>query len=214
MQRFPTTWVILAITAIAAVSGWFLFAGQEHARFAAVDQVRRQHSEIRIWYTIAHERGKIAREEWAFANLDGRSTTTYTATDRNGDRATFDEHEPGYDVTFLFDKLVADGIWELQTRPFRGNDSDVHTVKIAQVTGAQSGSHTFEFTDAHYLATTAGREYHIRLDKDKPVPNLLTLDSTSSADPRYQKIVTDVQSFGSPRFHHAVDEARTKLVRP
>ena len=152
------------------------------------------------------------REEWTFANLDGRSTATYTATDRNGDRATFDEREPGYDVTFLFDKLVADGIWDLHTRPFRGPDSDVHTVKIAQITGTQSGSHAFEFTDAHYLATTAGREYHIHLDKDKPVPNLLTLDSTSSADPRYQKIVTDVESFGSPRFHRAMAEARTKLT--
>ena len=212
MQRFPTTRVILAVTAIAIVGGWFLFAGQEHARFAAVDQVRRERSEIRIWFTIAHEHGKIASEEWTFANLNGRSTASYTATDRNGDRATFDERETGYDVTFLFDKLVADGIWDLQTRPFRGDDPDLHTVKIAQVTGTQSGSHAFEFTDAHYLATTAGREYHIRLDKSKPVPDLLKLDSVSSADPRYLKIVTDVESFGSPRFHQAIAEARTKLV--
>jgi hypothetical protein len=212
MQRFPTTRVILAVAAIAIVSGWFLFAGQEHARFAAVDQVRRERSEIRISYAVDHARGKIAREEWAFANLNGRSTATYTATNRNGDRATFDEHETGYDVTFLFDKLVADGVWELRTRPFRGDDPDVRTVKIAQVTGAQSGSHRFKFTDPHYLATTAGREYHIHLDKSKPVPDLLQLDSTSSADPRYQKLVTDVESFGSPRFHRAIAEARTKLI--
>lgn len=212
MQRFPTTRVILAVTAIAIASGWFLFAGQEHARFAAVDRVRRERSEIRIWYTIAHERGKIAREEWTFANLNGRSTATYTATDRKGDRATFDERETGYDVTFLFDELVADGIWDLQTRPFRGSDPDVHTVKIAQVTGTQSGSHAFEFSDAHYLATTAGREYRIRLDKSKPVPDLLKLDSVSSADPRYLKIVDAFETFGSKRFHQAMAEARTKLL--
>jgi len=212
MQRFPTTRVILAVTAIAIIGGWFLFAGQEHARFAAVDQVRKQRSEIRIAYSVDHERGRLAREEWQFANLNGRSTASYAAIDRNGTRATFDESEAGYDVTFLFDKLVADGIWELQTRPFRGNGTDVHMVRIAQVTGTQSGAHTFAFSDPHYLATTAGREYHIHLDRSKPVPDLLRLDSVSSADPRYLKIVDDIEGFGSPRFRAAIDEARTKLL--
>jgi hypothetical protein len=213
MQRFPTTFVILGVAAIAIVSGWFVFAGREHARFAAVDQVRRQRSEIRITYAIDHESGRLAHEEWRFANVDGRQTASYSAVDRNGTRATFDERESGYDVTFLFDKLVADGIWELQTRPFRGDRPDVHTVRIAQVTGAQSGAHTFAFSDPHYLATSAGREYHIRLDREKPVPDLLTLDSTSSADPRYQKIVNDVESYGSPRFRETIVKARQRLLR-
>ena len=110
-------------------------------------------------------------------------------------------------------RVVADGIWELQTRPFRGDHPDVHTVRIAQVTGTQSGAHTFAFSDPHYLATSAGREYHIHLDRSKPVPDLLTLDSTSSADPRYQQIVDTVEAYGSPRFRETIAKARAKLLR-
>ncbi len=213
MSRFPTTLVIVGVAVIALVSGWFLFGRQEHARFAAVDQIRRQRSEIRITYSIDHLSGRLAHEEWRFANVDGRQTASYSAVDRDGTRATFDERETGYDVTFLFDKLVADGIWELQTRPFRGDHPDVHTVHIAQVTGTQSGSHTFAFSDPHYLATSAGREYHIHLDRSKPVPDLLTLNSTSSADPRYGQIVDAVEAYGSPRFRETIAKARAKLLR-
>jgi hypothetical protein len=213
MRRFPTTLVILAACVVAAVGGWLLFARSEHERFVAVDQVRQSRSAIRFSLSVDHERGAIAREEWRFANVDGHSTAAYSAVDRRGTRASFDEPVVGYDVTFLFDRLVADGIWELQTRPFRGADPDVHTVRIEQTTGTQSGSHSFAFSDARYLATTAGREYHIHLDRDKPVPDLLRLDSTSSADPRYQKVIDDFTGFGSPRFKRTVAEARRRLLR-
>lgn len=212
MRRFPTTPLILIIAVLAAVGGWLLFARGEHDRFVAVKDVRLSRSEIRFSYAVDHVQGPIAREEWRFANLEGRSTASYTAVDRRGTRATFDERVDGYDVTFLFERLVQDGIWELPTRPFRGKP-DVHVVRIEQVAQSRSGFHEFRFSDPHYLATSAGREYHLHLDRAKPVPDLLRLDSTSSADARYQRIVDDVERFGSPRFKRTIATAREKLLR-
>jgi len=119
----------------------------------------------------------------------------------------------GYDVTFAFEALVRDGIWELQSRPLHGNTDDIYEIRVAQVAGDRSGRHRFVFADPHYLATTAGREYNIHLDRNKPVPNLITLNSSSSADGRYQKVVDDFRSFGPPRFKKTVAAAREKLLR-
>lgn len=190
-----------------------MLAGQEHDRFVAVDKVRQSRTEIRFSYAVDHERGRIAHEEWHFANLDGRSSASYAALDRAGNRASFDERIEGYDVTFLFETLVGDGIWQLQTRPLRGEDPDLHTVHIEQVAGTQSGSHTFRFSDPHYLAVNAGREYQIRLDRSKPVPDILKLDSTSTADNRYLKVVEAIEGFGSARFKRTLATAREKLLK-
>jgi hypothetical protein len=128
-------------------------------------------------------------------------------------KATFDEQITGYDVTFLFDKLVQDGIWELETRPFRGSSALLHVVEISQVADKSSGSHRFQFSDAHYIATEAGREYHIHLDPHKPVPDLVNLQSTSTADPRYEKIAEDFEQFGPARFKATIAAAKAKLLK-
>ena len=108
---------------------------------------------------------------------------------------------------------MQDGIWDLESRPLRGKNLDVHSVRIEQTADTQSGSHRFVFSDPHYIATSAGREYHIHLDKDKPVPDLLKLDSSATADNRYQKIVDEFEKFGSPRFKHTIAAAREKLLK-
>jgi hypothetical protein len=213
MRRFPVTPFILVAVVITAVSGWYLYAKPEHDRFVAVQRVLASRSEIRLTYVIEHGDGPIAREVWSMQNLNGTSVASYAATDRKGTTATFDQPIVGYSVTFLFDKLVQDGIWELHTRQGRGPSRDIYAVTIAQVADKASGSHHFEFTDPHYLATTAGREYHIHLDPNKPLPDLLRLQSTSVADPRYQQIVDDFQQFGSPRFKQTIVAAREKLLR-
>jgi hypothetical protein len=213
MRRFPITTFILVLCVIGAVGGWMLFAKSEHDRFLAVQRVLNSRTEIRLMYAVDHAEGPIAREEWSMQNIDGKSTAAYAVTDRKGTIAKFDEPIYNYDVTFLFDKLVQDGIWELHTRQGRGRSRDIYRVTIAQVADKASGQHHFEFTDPHYLATTAGREYHIHLDPHKPVPDLLSLESTATADPRYQKMVDDFQQFGTPRFKQTVLAAREKLLR-
>ena len=214
MRRFPTTVVILVVAVVGLIAGWRMFWPGESARYRQVQAVGNQRSELHFSETIAHARGPIARETWRLDNVNGVSQASYSAENREGTRiAKFTEPIHGYDVTFAFEKLVQDGIWELQSRPFRGNTNDVYTIYVAQVAGDRSGHHTFRFTDPHYIATTAGRQYEIRLDKNKPVPNLLTLSSTSSADPRYQKIVDDFASFGPPQFKATVAAARAKLLK-
>ncbi|HTD38789.1 MAG TPA: hypothetical protein VK669_14860 [Candidatus Limnocylindrales bacterium] len=214
MRRFPTTPVIVVLAIIGIVGGWRLFSGNETQRYQAVQQVRNQRSELHFGEVITHDKGPIAREEWRLDNVNGKSVASYDAENRAGTRiAKFSEPIQGYDVTFTFEKLVQDGIWELHTRPLKGNTSDVYTITVAQVAGDRSGSHKFTFADPHYLATTAGRQYQIHLDKNKPVPNLLTLKSTSNADPRYQKMVDDFAAFGPPRFKKTVAAAREKLLK-
>ncbi|HYW53927.1 MAG TPA: hypothetical protein VE826_08155 [Dongiaceae bacterium] len=214
MRRFPTTTFAIVLAVIAMIVGWKIFYHDETQRFHAVQQIRQQRSELHFGQAITHDKGPIAREEWRLDNVDGKSSATYTAENRAGSRvAKFTEPIPGYDVTFAFEKLVQDGIWELQTRPLKGKTDNVYTVSVAQVAGDRSGSHKFTFTDPKYLAVAAGRQYHIHLDKNKPVPNLLTLQSTSNADPRYQKVVDDFASFGPPRFKKTVAAAREKLLR-
>ncbi|HEV8021185.1 MAG TPA: hypothetical protein VGP41_08000 [Candidatus Lustribacter sp.] len=213
MRGVIVTLLILVAAIVAVGGGWLLFAKSEHDRYVAVQRVNNSRSEIRLSYTIDHTSGPIAREMWAMQNINGHSVASYTAIDRRGNKATFDEQVVGYDVTFLFDRLVADGIWDLQTRPFRGSAQTLHVVEIAQVADKASGSHRFQFSDAHYIATEAGREYHIHLDPHKPVPNLLTLQSTSTADPRYEKIAQDFEDFGTPRFKATAAEARAKLLK-
>jgi hypothetical protein len=213
MRRFPVTLLILVAVVVAAIGGWLLFAKSEHDRFVAVDRVNNSRSEIRLSYEVVHTSGPIAREVWAMRNLNGHSVASYTAVDRKGTKATFDEQITGYDVTFLFDKLVQDGIWELETRPFRGSSQTLHVVSIAQVADKASGSHRFQFSDAHYIATEAGREYHIHLDPHKPVPDLVSLQSTSTADPRYEKIAQDFEQFGPESFKTTMARARAKLLK-
>jgi hypothetical protein len=213
MRRFPITTLIIIAAIVAAVGGWMLFAKTEHDRYVAVERVNHSRSEIRLSYTLQHTSGRIAREVWAMQNIDGRSVASYTAVDRKGTKATFDELITGYDVTFLFDKLVQDGIWELESRPFRGSSQLLHVVDISQVADKSSGSHRFLFSDAHYIATEAGREYHIHLDPHKPVPDLVSLQSTSTADPRYEKIAEDFEQFGPARFKATIAAAKAKLLK-
>jgi hypothetical protein len=213
MRRFSVTLLILIAALVAIVGGWMLFAKSEHDRYVAVDRVNHSRSEFRLSYTVAHTSGPIAREVWNMQNINGHSVAAYTAVDRHGNKATFDEQIAGYEVTFLFDQLVADGIWDLETRPFLGSSQTLHVVEISQVADQASGSHRFQFSDAHYIATEAGREYHIHLDPHKPVPDLMTLQSTSTADPRYEKIAADFEQFGSPRFKATIAQARAKLLK-
>ncbi|HTW82602.1 MAG TPA: hypothetical protein VMD91_00890 [Candidatus Sulfotelmatobacter sp.] len=213
MRRFPVTWLILIVVVVGAVVGWRIFFPLESARYASVQQVRHERSIFHVSETIAHAKGPLAREVWRLDNVDGRSSASYSAENRAGTRvAKFTTPVTGYDVTFAFEALVRDGVWQLTNRPYRGNTDNVYTVSVEQRIGDRGGSRTFSFTDPHYLATTAGRQYEIHLDKNKPVPDLLTLQSTSTADPRYQKVVDDFASFGPPGFRQTVATARKKLL--
>lgn len=212
MRRFPTAPVILVVAVAGLIAGWFIFFPVEKARYQQVSAVRRQRSEIHLIRRIRYGTGNLAQETLQLDNVDGVSTASYAVQDRRGYVARFTEPLTGYDVTFAFDLLVRDGIWELQTQCPKGADATtVYDVRIAQIAGNRSGAHRFSFCDPKYLASKAGRTYEIHLDKNKPVPNLLTLQSKTNADARYEKIVVDFSGFGTPRFRATVATARAKV---
>lgn len=214
MRRFPTTAVILTLAVVAAVGGWRIFAQSEADRYRAVEHVRASKSYVKLALHVEYPAGKIAREAYTLVDDDGRSSATYAVTDRKGTTATFDEQIKGYDVSFAFDKVVQDGIWELNTKGPRTLEDTKYTVSIEQTAQNQHGSRTFSFTEPKYWATA--REFHIALDPNKPTPDkleLLKLQSTANAEPRYQKIVDDFESFGSARFRQTVAAARAKLLK-
>jgi hypothetical protein len=217
MRRFPTTLVVVVIMLVGLIAGWRLFWPSETQRYAQVKTVRQQRSEIHLSEAIVHAKGPISREELRLDNVEGKSTASYSVADRKGYVAHFSQPVQGYDVTFAFDLLVRDGVWELQKPArFHGRTDEIYTVGISQVAGSRAGRHSFSFADPHYLATTAGRQYEIHLDPNEPVPSqadLLKLKSTSTADPRYEKIVDDFASFGPPHFKQTVAAARAKLLR-
>jgi hypothetical protein len=216
MRRFPVNAFIAVLALVFLITGWQLYAHNETARFHAVDAVRNSNSYVKLTLHVAYPHGPIATEDYALVDDNGKSRATYAVGDRRGNIATFDEIIRGYDVTFAFDKLVRDGIWELNSKHPRTLADTKYTVTIEQTAQDQSGRRTFSFTDPHYWAVAAGRQYHIRLDPGKPVPSeadLLRLDSTSVAEPRYAKVVADFESFGSPAFHRTAAAARAKLLR-
>jgi len=110
-------------------------------------------------------------------------------------------------VSFFFGKLVQDGVWDLMDKPPRGNTDAHYTVYVKQLADFKQGDRTITFTDPHYWATTAGRQYTIDLRKTNP-NDLLKLSSTQLADPHYQEIVNDFRAFGPPAFRAKVAQVR------
>jgi hypothetical protein len=203
---------ILAVAVAGAVIGWKIYWPIESQRYAATRAIVQSHSSIKLVYTVTHQKGPIGREQLTFTNIDGKAKVSYEGTNRPGTAiARFSEEVDGYDVATLFGETVRDGIWDLRTMPPRGDTTTTYTIAIYQLTDNQSGSHTFSFTDPHYWATTAGRQYHIHLEKDKPVPDLVKLHSTAFAEPRYGKIVHDFLAFNPPGFRATLAAARAKL---
>lgn len=203
---------IFVLAVIAAIAGWRIYWPGESQRYAATQAVRKTHSELRLTYTVTHQLGPIARERMTFINRDGDARVSYEGTNRAGTTiARFTAPLDGYEVANLFGKVVEDGIWELRSQPPRGDTATTYGISVYQLSDNQHGSHSFSFTDPHYWATTGGRQYTLHLDRNKPVPDLVTLQSHSLTEPRYGKLVADFEGFGTPGFRATLTTARAKL---
>jgi hypothetical protein len=191
---------------------WRYFAIEHSGEFEAVRKVARSQSDIRFGMQIHHTTGPISDEFYQMEDRDGISTSEYRAAGRNGVTVKVDAlPRQTVDVPFLFDRTVVDGIWELSNRPIRGDATTRYTVDVYQLSNGKHGSHRFSFTDPHYWATTGGHQFHIHLDKDKPVPDFLRMSSTVLVEPRYERLVKDFLAFGTPQFKEKVAEAQAKL---
>jgi hypothetical protein len=212
----PRNYVPLFVTLagfVAVGSGWFLFAKTEAGRYDAARRVAASYSDIRLGLAIAHDSGPILRETYRMEDRNGVSTSEYRVAGRNG--LTVDVKSAPretYDVSFFFEKAVSDGIWELRNRPPRGSAGIHYSIDVYQMVAGQHGSHAFTFTDPHYWATTGGHQFTIHLDRNKPVPDLLRMSSTTVVEPRYGLLLDDFTAFGSPAFRSDVAAAKLRVT--
>jgi hypothetical protein len=174
-------------------------------RYARNDKILHSASDIRVSLKIAYDRGPLRQEAWNMRDRDGLSTLSYRALGRNGTQVTIAERPTDSindqsNVAFLFGKLVQDGLWDLPSKPPRGDTNAHYTIAVYQLITNEHGGRSFTFTDPHYWATTGGRQFHIHLDKDKPIPDLLRISGTSLIEPRYGELVDDFRAFGPHSF--------------
>ena len=216
MARTPIPVFILVAVLVGLGTAFAYFETTQTPRYAAARKVAAQRSEIRLGMRVTYDRGPLLEEDYALSDIDGTSRSSYRALGRSGTQITITERprvtlDEGTNVAFFFDRAVQDGVWELRSKPPRGDTRSSYAITIAQVTGDQHGAHRFTFTDPHYWATTGGHQFHITLQKDKPVPNLLQLSSTTLVEPRYQQLVDDFRNFGPSSFRAKVAAAQARL---
>jgi hypothetical protein len=213
MRRFPVGLFIALLAVVAVVGGIRIFAKSEGERYAQVQHVLNAPSRIQLDLTVTYPQGPIAEEDYHLEDDDGASVATYSVTDRKGDRAHFDETIRGYGVSFAFEKLVQDGIWQITSKPPRGRDEPVYTVSVKQTVQREHGSRRVSFSDPEYWARA--REFHLTLDPKKATPDesdLIKLEAGANPDPRYLDVVDDFRQFGSPAFKATIASARKKLL--
>lgn len=206
----PLFIVVLALAGVAI--GWILFQQPIARRYNAAHKMLLSRSEIYMSMAIAYDAGPIVDELYSMQDINGVSSSTYVITGTDGKRISITAPpEKTTEVSFFFDKVVQDGIWKIVDQPPRGDTSKRYAIAIRQVAQNQAGSRTVKFTDPHYWAITAGRQYQIRLDPHKPTPDLLKLKSTSLADPRYLKLVDDFRTFGPDSFRTKISQAQATI---
>lgn len=213
MRRRNLIPLLIFLAGAAAVAfAWMLFAKTEQDRYDATLKIAHSRSVIKLAMTVHHASGPISDESYLMNDIDGSSSSEYRAVGRSGTTIKVDSlpHQT-IDVSFFFDKVVSDGIWELANRPVRGDATTRYTIEIYQLADKDHGSHRFTFNDPHYWATTGGHQYHIHLDKNKPVPDLLSMSSTVVVEPRYERLVNDFLGFGAQGFREKIVAARAKL---
>ena len=212
MKRNPVPFLLFLAGVVAVAAMWYAFATNERSRYAQTLKVQQSHSDIKLGMQIHHLTGPFTDEYYDLDDRDGISTSDYRAVGRSGVTVRVAAlPRQTVDVAFFFDKVVQDGIWELSNRPVRGDASARYTIQVYQLTNGKHGSRRFTFTDPHYWATTGGHQYHIHLDKNKPVPNFLQMSSTVLVEPRYEKLVNDFLQYGSPAFREKIAAAQAKI---
>lgn len=186
----------------------------ETGRISNVAKIANQPSAIYATLVMQYDRPPVYQERYAMQDVEGVSSFSYTIRTYAGKQITLEPRTPEVttQVSFFFGKLVLDGVWDLMDKPPRGNTHVRYTVYVKQKADFKEGDRTIVFTDPHYWATTAGRQYEIDLRKTNP-NDLLTLKSTQLADPRYQKVVDDFLTFGPPSFRKNVARIRSELMK-
>lgn len=208
---FGTAIFIFAVVFIVLGTIFIPWPDFQHKR--EVTRVRQSASVLDVSLLMKYDKPPIYLEQYTMHNDNGVSNVEYKIQGYSGKVVTITlPPDKTYAVTFFFEDVVQDGIWQLMNKPDAGDTSVRYTLHIHQVADQEQGSRTITFTDPHYWAIEAGRQYHIALSRNSPTPDLTKLESTSLADPRYEKIVKAFRAFGPPSFREKVRQAQA-LVR-
>ncbi|MFY9738955.1 MAG: hypothetical protein WAK11_07850 [Candidatus Cybelea sp.] len=211
MRRFPIEIVIVALCVVMLILGWRIYGAGEMGRFAPVIHAQKAPSALYARLTVHYAKPPIDAEEYRMSDVEGISSFQYSIRGYDGRQITVNAPPARvYDVSFFFGRLVQDGVWDLVDKPSLP-DADAHyTVYVKQVADYQRGQRTVTFTDPQFWATKAGRQYTIDLSKGVP-RDLLHVQSTEAADPRYEQIIKDFRDFGPDVFRHNVAAAQERI---
>lgn len=208
---FGTAVFVFAIAFV--VAGFVFIRWPDFQHKNEVERVLHARSVLDVSLTMKYAKPPVYLEQYTMRNDNGISTVQYRIQGYSGKVVTITlPPDKTYAVTFFFEEVVQDGIWQLTNKPDAGDTSVRYTLHIHQVDGSRQGSRTITFTDPHYWAVTAGRQYHIVLSKRQPLPDLTKLQSTTLADPRFAEIVSAFRHFGNSAFRAKVAQAQA-LVR-
>jgi hypothetical protein len=210
-SAFP--FAIFLFSVVVLAGGISFYWKAETNRMNEVARVANQPSAIYASLLMQYDHPPIYQEEYQLQDVEGVSTFQYRIRSYSGKQITLTAPQHvTTDVSFFFGKLVLDGVWSLMDKPPRGNTHVLYTVYVKQKADFKQGDRTIVFTDPHYWATTAGREFHIDLKTTNP-NDLLKLQSTQLADPHYQKVVNDFLTFGPASFRTKIASARDSIVK-
>ncbi|MFN2448989.1 MAG: hypothetical protein ABR508_04240 [Candidatus Baltobacteraceae bacterium] len=198
---------------VFVICGLVFFRWHDFEDKAAVHRVLTSRSVLDFSLKVQYGKPPVYNELYHLHNDNGTSSAQYRIQGYSGKVVTITlPPDKTYAVTFLFQELVQDGIWQLTNKPDAGNTDAHYTLHVFQVADKEQGSRTITFTDPHYWAVTAGRQYHIALSRNGPTPDLTKLESTSIADPRFENIVTAFRTFGPASFRARVRQARNLIA--
>ncbi|HEY5257424.1 MAG TPA: hypothetical protein VIJ12_03505 [Candidatus Baltobacteraceae bacterium] len=216
-RRFPMGWAIVVLSLVVLLLVYrFDFPYEVKHMGSAYTQCP---TDIRMDLSIRYSKPPLVSEAYHMRDEDGVSTYSYVIVGTSGRVITITAPEQEIlDVSYLAGKLDQDGARVVTGEPPAGDTSAKYTMTYyrREMYGAgdcRAGSRTVTFTDPHYWATTAGRQYRIDLGKGTPksAGDLFRLQGTTIADPRYQAIVDDFRNFGSDEYRAKIAAAQARV---
>ncbi len=216
-SRFPIGLVIAIFVVVAIIVSLRFVPPISLGNMSKVSNIENAPSDIAAQLTIRYDKPPLYEEEYRMRDDNGVSSYQYSLLRYAGPlkRVRLTLKAPPhltYDVSFFFGELTSDGVWDIPSRPPRGDTSVSYTVSVQQTEAYHGGSHSATFTDPKFWATSAGREFHIHLSPTGPLPNILQLQGTGIKDARYLHILEDFRTFGPPEFRSAVEKARAQAL--
>ena len=213
-RRFPFVEIGIIVLAVVGVIAIFTVNYPlEKKRAENVAQKRACPSQIYARMLVHYANPPIYEEEYRMQDVEGKSGFDYRIRSYGGKQVTITApQEAIFDVSFFYGRIDQIGVWQLTDQPPRGNTDITYTIYVKQLVECKQGERTITFTDPHYWATTAGRQYSIDLSKQNP-NDLLKMNSTTLANDKYEKIVNEFRSFGPESFRKKIASAQSALRR-